>query len=138
LGSATLYQVEKQGKNLSLYLGFLLCLVFLLSAASLIYFKLYTELDRECKRFAGIVKMGLSKRDLSNILLKEVSLMLMLPFILAFIYMWFGIFLLNQTINTPITEHAMQLSLVFIIVQVVLLTIVTGIYRKAVFKEVFK
>ena len=138
LGSATLYQVEKQGKNLSLYLGFLLCIVFLLSAASLIYFKLYTELDRECKRFVGIVKMGLSKRELSNILVKEVSLMLMLPFILAFIYMWFGILLLNQTINTPITEHAMQLSSVFIIVQVALLKIVSGVYRKTIFKEVFK
>lgn len=79
--------------NLTLYIGSMLCFTFILAVASFIYSRLYSELDVECKKYKGIVKIGLSKKELSSGLSKVTSLILWVSFFVALIYLWIGIFI---------------------------------------------
>ncbi len=78
--------------NLTLYIGSMLCFTFILAVASFIYSRLYSELDVECKKYKGIVKIGLSKKELSSGLSKVTSLILWVSFFVALIYLWIGIY----------------------------------------------
>lgn len=62
------YRNTQIQNNLTLYIGSMLSFVFILAVASFIYSRFYSELDTECKKFKGIVKIGLSKKELCVVL----------------------------------------------------------------------
>ena len=84
------YRSSQIQNNLTLYIGGILSFVFLLAVASFIYSRLYSELDAECRKLKGIVKIGLSRKELSRVLSRLIFLILCVPFVLALVYLWIG------------------------------------------------
>jgi putative ABC transport system permease protein len=132
------YRSSQIQNNLTLYIGGMLSFVFLLAVASFIYSRLYSELDAECRKFKGIVKIGLSKKELSMILSRLIFLILCVPFGLALVYLWIGIFLIEQFALVSVIPVALGFTAILIVLQIVLYLWIRVSYRKTVFQQVFK
>ncbi len=65
----------KQTNGLLLMASVLVGIVFFTFAASFIYFRLYTDLDRDQQQYKMISKMGLSKRELKKVVTRQLLLM---------------------------------------------------------------
>lgn len=132
------YRSSQIQNNLTLYIGGMLSFVFLLAVASFIYSRLYSELDAECKKFKGIVKIGLSRKELSTVLSRLVFLILCVPFGLALVYLWIGVFITEQFALVSTIPVALGFTAVLLILQIVLYVWIRTSYRKTVFQKVFE
>nr|QID25473.1 ABC transporter permease protein YxdM [Streptococcus suis] len=132
------YRTSQLQNNLTLYIGSMLCFTFILAVASFIYSRLYSELDAECKKYKGIVKIGLSKKELSSALRKVTSLILLIPFLVALIYLWIGIFISEQFAIVSNIPVAFWCTVVLLVLQTGIYFGIDASYRKAVFRKVYQ
>lgn len=131
------YRSSQIQNNLTLYIGSMLCFTFILAVASFIYSRLYSELDAECKKYKGIVKIGLSKKELSSVLNKVTSLILWVPFFVALIYLWIGILISERYVIVSNVPVAFGCTVVLLILQTGIYFGINTSYRKAVFRKVY-
>lgn len=132
------YRSSQIQNNLTLYIGGMLSFVFLLAVASFIYSRLYSELDAECRKLKGIVKIGLSRKELSMVLSRFIFSILCVPFVLALVYLWIGVFLTEQFTLVSSVPVAFGFTVVLIVLQIVLYLWIRASYRKTVFQQVFQ
>lgn len=131
------YRSSQIQNNLTLYIGSMLCFTFILAVASFIYSRLYSELNAECKKYKGIVKIGLSKKELSAVLNKVTSLILWVPFFVALIYLWIGIFISERFAIVSNVPVAFWCTIALLILQTGIYFGINASYRKAVFYKVY-
>ncbi|OUB31204.1 ABC transporter permease [Bacillus thuringiensis serovar yunnanensis] len=78
-----LYNTEKFTVSLLFFIGFMMSLIFLSAAMSILYFYLQMEFEGEKEKYAGIRKIGFSVKELTSVVTKELATLIFTPFILA-------------------------------------------------------
>ena len=132
------YRSTELQNNLTLYIGGMLCFTFFLAVASFVYSRLYSELEAECQKYRSIVKIGLSKKELSAALNRVTSLILLVPFLVAVAYLWIGIAISERHAIISNIPVALWCTVVLFALEAVLYTAVNISYRKAVFRKVYR
>lgn len=112
-----LYDSEKDMKSLMFYVGFMIGLIFMIAAVSIIYFQLITDIEKEKEKYRGIRKMGLSKRELSCIISLQLAILLFVPFTLAAIFLWIGVEYLKGFIGSNLTGISLLCFGIFLVIQ---------------------
>lgn len=114
-----LYNTEKFVKSIMFFIGFMLSLIFLSAAMSILYFYLQTSLDGEKAKYMGIRKIGLSVRELSSVVTKELAMLVFIPFTFASLLLTGVIFGMRSMISASfyqMTTIGIGLFLVLFIV----------------------
>lgn len=132
------YRSSQIQNNLTLYIGGMLSFVFLLAVASFLYSRLYSQLAAECKKYRGIVKIGLSKKELSAVLNRVTALILWIPFAVALIYLWIGILISERYAIVSNVPIAFWCTVVLFVLQTGIYFAVNTSYRRAVFQKVYE
>lgn len=130
-----LFRVEKNTKNLLFYVGFMLSLIFMIAALSMIYFRLITDLDKEREKYKGIMKLGLSKKELSTILSRQLAVLFFAPFIVASTIFFIGMMFLQKTIGGSLGAVTVFIFALFLVVQSLGYFVVNTKYRKSLMKR---
>ena len=78
-----LYTTEKEQKGLLFFIGAMLSLLFISAAMSILYFYLQTIIEAEKEKYAAIRKVGLSLKEISTVLKKELAILIFVPFIIV-------------------------------------------------------
>ncbi|HFJ9468963.1 FtsX-like permease family protein [Bacillus paranthracis] len=78
-----LYNTEKFTVSLLFFIGFMMSLIFLSAAMSILYFYLQMEIEGEKEKYAGIRKLGFSIKELASVVTKELATLIFIPFVLA-------------------------------------------------------
>ncbi|MFJ9462825.1 ABC transporter permease [Viridibacillus arvi] len=136
--AGNLYATDKNAKNLMFYIGFMLSLIFMIAALSMIYFRLITDFDKEREMYKGIMKMGLSRNELSKVVSKQLFVLMFVPFIVASIFLFIGVDFLEDMIGGALQTIAIYSFGVFFIIQLLGYLIVNRKYRKTLIKELAK
>lgn len=132
------YRSSQIQNNLTLYIGGMLSFVFLLAVASFVYSRLYSELDAECKKLRGIVKIGLSGAELTVVLRRLIFLILCVPFGVALVYLWIGVLILERFTLVSNIPAALGFTVVLLVLQVILYLWVRTSYQKTIFRNVYE
>ncbi|HDX9552765.1 TPA: ABC transporter permease, partial [Bacillus thuringiensis] len=103
----------KQTNGLLLMASVLVGIVFFTFAASFIYFRLYTDLDRDQQQYKMISKMGLSKRELKKVVTRQLVLMFFLPIIVAVIHTVVAYMALQQLVDFSILNSSIMILISF-------------------------
>ncbi|WP_242268803.1 FtsX-like permease family protein [Bacillus cereus group sp. BfR-BA-01408] len=78
-----LYNTEKFTVSLLFFIGFMMSLIFLSAAMSILYFYLQMAIEGEKGKYAGIRKLGFSIKELASVVTKELATLIFIPFVLA-------------------------------------------------------
>ncbi|WP_203334895.1 ABC transporter permease [Planococcus beigongshangi] len=84
------YRWFKSSFALLLFIGVMVALVFLLAAGSFIYFKLYTDLERDRKQYALLVRLGMTEKELLRIINRQLVPQFFLPWTIALLHSCFA------------------------------------------------
>jgi putative ABC transport system permease protein len=87
---------------LILFSAFFIGIVFLISTGSIIYFKLITEANDEKERYKILSKIGVSKKDITKSVKKQILLIFVLPFLVALVHSSFALSAFNKLFNAKI------------------------------------
>lgn len=131
------FKTSQLQNNLTLYIGSILCFAFMLAVASLIYSRLYSNIENECEKYRGIIKMGLSRRELALILGSNVRLLSLAPFIVAIIYLWCGVFVVEQYTVISNIQTSIYCTAILVVLQLIYYQVIRRAYRNAIYKRIF-
>ncbi|MBU5675952.1 ABC transporter permease [Alkaliphilus sp. MSJ-5] len=129
-----LYETEKIVKNLMLYIGFVISVIFVLAASSMIYFRLITEKEKETTKFRSITKIGLSQKDLSKIIFQNLAILMFVPFIVASVFLFIGAAALSNITGGSYFIVAIICFVVFLLLQSIGYIFVSRNYNKTIIK----
>ncbi|ANY73837.1 hypothetical protein BBD41_15320 [Paenibacillus ihbetae] len=77
------YYVNKQGFSLFSFIGVFVALIFSISSASFLYFKLHTELSADQAMYRSLSKIGLSAREMNISATIQIAVLFLIPILVA-------------------------------------------------------
>ncbi|WP_277586568.1 FtsX-like permease family protein [Psychrobacillus antarcticus] len=116
------YSIIRATFSLLLFTGLLVAAVLLLAAGSFVYFKLYTDLERDKKQYDVLRRMGVTDRELVKIVNRQLIPQFFLPWGLAMVHSTFSFMYLQAFwVDLAAVSIVMEMLLVlvaFTIIQV--------------------
>ena len=109
------YSIIRATFSLLLFTGLLVAAVLLLAAGSFVYFKLYTDLERDKKQYDVLRRMGVTDKELVKIVNRQLIPQFFLPWGLAMVHSTFSfMFLQAFWVDLAAVSIAMEMLLVLI------------------------
>jgi putative ABC transport system permease protein len=130
-GVYSLYQTNK-GYGPTLFVGLFIGIVFFVSAGSFLYFRLYTDLEEDKRKFKSIAKMGLTEKELKKVLSRQTIILFFAPIIVALIHGAVALTALSHMFNFNMFKEAVLVLSVFLAIQVIYFFIVRFFYTKQI------
>ena len=130
------YDFENLTRRLVSYVGSILCISFLIGIASIIYSRLYSSVEEESKKYSVMIKMGLSKAELKDILASTLRWLFILPFITALIISWIIISIMNQMIVTSYTNLTIICSFIYLLTEFILYMTIKRKYQEKILNNI--
>ncbi|KMN46712.1 FtsX-like permease family protein [Bacillus sp. LK2] len=127
---------SKQENGILLIVSALVGIVFFTFAASLLYFRLYADLEREQQQYEMIAKVGLSRKELKKIVTRQLILMFFLPITLAVIHSGVAFIALQQLVDFSILKTSIYIFVAFIAIQSVYFFTVRWRYLQQLYKKI--
>ncbi|MED3586264.1 ABC transporter permease [Bacillus thuringiensis] len=129
--------VMKQGFGLASIMSVLIGIVFFTFAASFLYFRLYTDLERNQQQYKMIAKVGLSKPELKKIVSRQLALLFFLPIAIAITHSTVAFMALQKLANFSVLGSSVMVLICFLVMQIIYFYFVRAQYLKKMYKTIF-
>ncbi|WP_046176453.1 FtsX-like permease family protein [Domibacillus indicus] len=126
-----LYQLNA-GYGPTLFVGLFIGMVFFISSGSILYFRLYSDLDDDKEKFRAIARMGLTEQELKKVLNRQIALLFFSPIVVALIHGIVALTALASMFFQPFFIECAYVLLIFTIIQVAYFFIVRYFYVKQI------
>ncbi|MUK88935.1 FtsX-like permease family protein [Ornithinibacillus sp. L9] len=125
------YEINK-GYAPIMFVGLFIGIVFFVSAGSFLYFRLYTDLDTDKRKFHAISKMGLTSKELKKVLSRQTAILFFTPLIVALIHGAIALNALANMFNYNLAKESIIVLSVFSGIQIIYYVIVRFFYTKQI------
>ncbi|MCU4835979.1 FtsX-like permease family protein [Bacillus cereus] len=129
--------VMKQSFGLASIMSVLIGIVFFTFAASFLYFRLYTDLERNQQQYKMIAKVGLSKPELKKIVTRQLVLLFFLPIAIAITHSAVAFMALQKLANFSVLGSSVMVLICFLVMQIIYFYFVRAQYLKKMYKTIF-
>lgn len=109
--------IEIYSYQLLTYVGSLLSFIFMVASGSLIYFRLLKNISRSKQIYMNLFKLGLDKKALWTIQLKQFRLLFFAPVVMAFVNCFFAINMLQELLHTSIWTLVLMIGFILLALQ---------------------
>ncbi|PEN81027.1 ABC transporter permease [Bacillus cereus] len=128
--------ISKQQSGIFLIVSACIGIVFFTFATSLLYFRLYADIERDQKQYEMIAKVGLSRKELKKIVTRQLVLMFFLPILLAVIHSGVAFMALQSLVDFSILKSSVLVFLAFLSIQSIYFFTVRGCYLQKLYKKI--
>jgi len=132
------YDSENLTRKLVSYVGSILCISFLIGIASIIYSRLYSSIEEESRKYSIMMKIGLSREELKDILSSTLRWVFVLPFTVALGISWIIVIFIEQNTVASYTGLASICSCIYIVVEFIMYVIIKKRYQKKIFDNIYE
>ncbi|MGE7897940.1 FtsX-like permease family protein, partial [Bacillus paramycoides] len=129
--------VMKQDFGLASIISVLIGIVFFTFAASFLYFRLYTDLERNQQQYKMIAKVGLSKPELKKIVSRQLALLFFLPIVIAITHSAVAFTALQELADFSVLGSSVMVLICFLVLQIIYFYFVRSQYLKKMYKTIF-
>lgn len=131
-----LYEINKAYGPI-LFIGLFIGIVFFVSAGSFLYFRLFTDIDVEKRKFQSIAKIGLTQSELKKVVNRQIAILFFSPIVIALVHGAVALTALSRLFNYNLTAESALVLGSFAVIQVLYFLVVRFIYMKQVIRSVF-
>ncbi|HWJ76714.1 MAG TPA: FtsX-like permease family protein, partial [Niallia sp.] len=107
-------------------------IVFFVSAGSFLYFRLFTDLDEEKRKFRSISKIGLTEKELKKVVNRQIALLFFSPIVVALIHGAVALTALSHMFDYNFSGEAALVLACFTVIQILYFLVVRYFYVKQV------
>ncbi|MED1270120.1 ABC transporter permease [Bacillus mycoides] len=127
----------KQVNGLLSIISVLVGVVFFVFAISFLYFRLFTDLDRDKKQYQMLSKVGLTKRELKKIVTQQISILFFVPIIISIFHSSVAFMALehlarSKQIDLSVTGNSILIFTSFICLQIIYYFIIRRNYLRQI------
>lgn len=128
----SLYDTETFVKSILFFIGFMLSLIFLSAAMSILYFYLQTSLAGEKEKYIGIRKIGLSIKEISFVVTRELAMLIFVPFMFAVILLFIVLIGIRHALSLAFVQMTMIGVGIFLLVFILSFFTIRKAYLKKI------
>ena len=132
------YDSENLTRKLVSYVGSILCISFLIGIASIIYSRLYSSLEEESRKYSIMMKIGLSREELKDVLSSTLRWVFVLPFTVALGISWIIILFIEQNTVASYSGLAVICSCIYLAVEFIMYIMIKKRYQKKIFDNIYE
>ncbi|HDX9707608.1 TPA: ABC transporter permease [Bacillus thuringiensis] len=126
----------KQSFGLVSIISVLIGIVFFTFAASFLYFRLYTDLEKNQQQYKMLAKVGLSKPELKKIVSRQLALLFFLPIIVAITHSTVAFMALQKLANFSVLGSSVIVLICFLVMQIIYFYFIRSQYLKNMYKTI--
>lgn len=119
-----------------LFVGIFIGIVFFVSAASFLYFRLYSDLATDIAKFKMVYKLGLSKKELKKIVYQQVAILFFTPIIVSFVHGAVALTAMYHMFDMGFQVAGGQVLGAFVLIQITYYLVARMFYFRKVFQSV--
>lgn len=123
------YSGTEKSMTMAMIIGLFIALLFLIATGSLIYFKLFSELNEDRDEFISLMKMGTTKNEINKIINVQMIVIFFLPFIIACSHASFALKTLSDILQKNLVSVGLLVIIVYFVFQIIYYFIIKSIYR---------
>lgn len=122
----------KQFNALTLFIGLFVSFLFFISAGSMIYFKLFTELQEDQALFRSLSRVGVSAKELMKIITTQIAVIFLVPVLVGAIHAAFAFKALQNLMGSNVWPYGSTVAAVFLLMQLTYFGIARRTYMRIV------
>lgn len=111
------FVIVSRAADLTLFLGAFMCVLFFLATGSMLYFKLYTELQDDQAQFRALARIGISPDEIQRIVTRQTAILFYLPCLIAIAHAAFAMQALGNSLQVAVWQHAGIVLAVWLVLQ---------------------
>ncbi|MGG6311986.1 ABC transporter permease [Paenibacillus macerans] len=134
--SGTLYEVQRTTYRALLFFALLVGTVFFIAAGSFLYFRLYSDLAYDRRQYGAMAKLGLTERELTRIVTRQVGLLFFVPIALAMVHSLFAFKAMQSYFNFSVAWQTVVILTSFLLAQVAYFFMIRARYLRNVKKAI--
>lgn len=128
----TSYVSTNQSISLTLFIGLFISLLFFIAMGSLIYFKLFTELQDDQAQFKALSRIGMTAAEIRRIVVTQVGLVFLIPCVVGSVHALFAIQALGNLLGSPILKYAAVVFGIYLAMQAAYFAVTCATYLRSI------
>lgn len=117
---------------MTLFVGAFVSLVFFAASCSLLYFRLFTEIDEDRKYFRRLQQLGASVAELKRLARGQALVIFLVPFLAGVMHSTFAMAALGTFVQRSVLQIGWMVALAYLALYVVYLAVSTAFYWRSV------
>lgn len=115
-----------------MFVGLFIGIIFFVSAGSFLYFRLYTDLEDDQRKFHAISKIGLTKHEMKKIISQQTAILFFTPIIVALLHGAIALTALSRLFSYRLIEESAIVLGTFFVIQVIYYLLVRYFYIRQI------
>lgn len=123
---------ETKAFGMILFIGFFISFIFFIGTGSIIYFKLFNEVNNDRREYDIMRKIGTTNREIKRIVTKQIGIVFFLPFIISIVHSFFALKSLANLLQANLLLNGITIMIVYGVFQLIYFVIIRKIYLNKV------
>jgi putative ABC transport system permease protein len=125
---ADFYVKMREGMSYTFFFGIFISVLFFLAAGSILYFRIYQDIDKDLHHFHSLYRIGLTNREMKNIATKQLSILFFVPFFVAVIHAVFAFKILQNLLSSSVMVQSLTVILIYFVIHFANFIFIRNIY----------
>jgi putative ABC transport system permease protein len=121
-----------KGMSLFFFIGTFISILFFIATGSIIYFKMFSEIQKDRQEFISLKKMGMASEEVKKIIGIQCFIMFFLPFIVAFSHTTFAIKALSNLLGGSLSIYLLTIVGIYLLLQAIYYAFAKSMYTKQI------
>ncbi|MFD0960361.1 ABC transporter permease [Paenibacillus chungangensis] len=126
---------SNQSMGLTLFIGMFISLLFFVAAGSMIYFKLFTELQEEREQFRSLSRIGITRGEIRRIIVSQIAIVFFIPCAVGISHALFAMQSLDNMMEMSNWSYSFVVIGIYIAMQLLYFLMASRSYMKSVLQE---
>lgn len=120
----------KQFSSLTLFIGMFVSVLFFMASGSMLYFKLFTELQEDQAQYKSLTRIGVSMQEIRKITSTQIALIFFIPVIVGSVHAGFAYKALSNLVSISVWKYGMTIMLIYAVMQLFYFLLTRQAYMK--------
>lgn len=134
LQRAEFYENQKEVISLTLFIGMFISLLFFIAAGSMIYFKLFTELQEDQAQFKALNRIGMTKSEIRRIVVSQIGIIFFVPCVVGIVHALFAMKSLDNLMGTSNWFYSFVVIGIYVGMQMLYFLLASNSYMKSMLR----
>lgn len=126
------YTSVQRDLSLTFFIGMFITLLFFVASGSMLYFKMFTELQDDQAQFRSLVRIGMTAAEIRRIVATQVGIVFFVPCIVGIVHATFAMQALGNLLGQSIFGYAAIVFVVYAVMQAIYFGISCQSYMRSI------
>lgn len=117
--------------GMALFIGIFVSLVFFAAVCSLLYFRLFTEVEDDRKYFRRLADLGVGERDLRRLAQRQAMVVFFVPFLTGLVHSTFAMKALGQLALRTVLQYGWLVAVAYLVLYALYFLVSASFYWRS-------